>query len=124
MKKKLLIAICAFTTMTVLAKDHVVIVKKSSSTNVKGKSEVTVDQTNESDSIKVNPGFGITDIQVTVKSLEGTIISKQVIPVDGNSVTEFTTPDIYNDSMIEVMDNTGIIYMDLESLVSTKNGRV
>lgn len=113
MKKNVFVIVASLLAMSVLAKDHTIVVR-GSSPNVKGKTEIFVGHSYESDSIFVSPGLGVTDIQVTIKSLEGTIVSQQTLPVNYTNSIDVSTSTLPEGCLIEVRDNSGIVYSDIE----------
>ncbi len=113
MKKNIFVIAVLLTAMSVMAKDYKVVVR-GTATNVKGKTEVTVDQSNGSDSIIVAPGLNVTDIQVTVSSVSGGIISHYLLPATGENELDINTPNQSDGCLIEVKDNTGIVYADID----------
>lgn len=112
--KKTIIAISTLLVVLLAQAKERTIKVNSHGSNVKGKTEVFVDQTNETDSIIITPGTRISDIRVTIKNTLGAVISRYQLPVYGENTIDINTPDLPEGCLIEVEDNTGIVYTNFE----------
>ena len=99
--------------MLVQAKDHVVVVNGHPS-STKGATEVKIEQHLDGDSIIIAPGDNVTGVLVTVSSTLGTPVSQYFLSADDSSPINISTPNLPEGCVIEVRDNTGVVYADVE----------
>ena len=111
MKKKILFVAVLFVAMLLQAKNRTIVVRGYSGGTIKTATEVT---TESSDSIVITPGDGVTTIQVTVTDMEGEVISQNILPADESTTVDIDVPDESDACLIEVEDNTGIVYTGVE----------
>ena len=90
MKKQILLFTALAITAMTQAKDRTIVVKGSGGITP-GKTEVTTHEGEDSDTITVTPGSGITTITVTVRDLDGELVSHNVLSATGDYL-EFSTP--------------------------------
>ena len=109
MKKKFLFGMLFMVAMLLQAKKRTIVVRGQDSGTVKGHTEVT---TGSSDSIIVNPSDDVTDIQVTIKDEEGEVISQYILPADEATTLEINTPNQPDGCLIQIEDNTGVVYAE------------
>lgn len=113
MKKTIFVIVTLLAVMMTQAKERTIKVN-GHPTNIKGNTEVFVDNTGDSDSIIITPAQDVSDICVTVKSVYGDVINQCVMPADQTNEVEINTPDLPEGCIIEVEDNSGVIYTDIE----------
>lgn len=96
----------------VQAKDyHVVIKEKDKSI---GRTEVFFGGNFQSDTITVLPADDITELQLTVKTLEGEVLFSQFILFDLPENFNIITPHMPEGFLLEIKDNNGVIYTGVE----------
>lgn len=113
MKKTIFVIVTLLAVMMTQAKERTIKVN-GHPTNIKGNTEVFVDNTGYSDSIIITPAQDVSDICVTVKSVYGDVINQCVMPASLTNEVEINTPDLPEGCIIEVEDNSGVIYTDIE----------
>ena len=113
MKKTFFVIATLLAVMMTQAKDHKIVVKGDSDISI-GSTEVFVDNTGYSDSIIITPGQDVSDICVTVKSVYGDVINQCVMPANLINEVEVNTPDLPEGCIIEIEDNSGVVYTDIE----------
>ena len=113
MKKTIFVIVTLLAVMMTQAKERTIKVN-GHPTNIKGNTEVFVDNTGDSDSIIITPAQDVSDICVTVKSVYGAVINQCVMPADQTNEVEINTPDLPEGCIIEVEDNSGVVYTDIE----------
>ena len=112
MKKTIfLISVLAVATMS-YAKDRTIVVKGSGGITP-GKTEVTSHEGEGSDTLTVTPGTGITTITVTVRDLDGGLISSDVLSATGDYL-EFSTPQAPGGCLVTLRDDNGVVYMEYD----------
>ena len=96
----------------VQAKDyHVVIKEKDKSI---GRTEVFVGGNFQSDTITVNPAENITEIQFSIKTLDGEVLFSETISFNLFENYNFITPHMPEGFLMEIMDNNGVVYTGIE----------
>lgn len=96
----------------VQAKDyHVVIKEKDKSI---GRTEVFVGGNFQSDTINVIPAEDITEIQISIKTLDGEVLQSETIPFNVTEGFNFITPHMPEGFLLEIMDNNGVVYTGIE----------
>ena len=113
MKKTVFIIAAMLTAVTALAKDHKIVVKGDSNLS-KGNTEVFVDPTGYSDSIIITPATDASNISVTIKSIYGDVLYLFMLPTDETNEVEVNTPDFPEGYVIEIEDNSGVVYSEIE----------
>lgn len=113
MKKKILFAVAALTATLVQAKDHNIVVRTDQPTT-KGNTEVKVDQTGNGEVITITPAKDVTTITVTVKDMFGEVIAEGDVSATNEGVYELTTPETTEGNIIEVSDDNGVVYSEIE----------
>ena len=94
--KKLFVFITALVmAQGALAGKHVIVIK-SGGANPKGNTEVKVNDKEDGNTITIKPGQQSTDITVSVKGLDGTLISQESIPATQDGTFIVDTPDYDN----------------------------
>ena len=94
------------------AKDRTVVVRPTIGTTT-GKTEVTSHEGENSDTLTVTPGTGITTITVTVRDLDGVLISQDVLSASGDYL-ELSTPSAPNGCVVTLRDDDGVVYVEYE----------
>ena len=94
------------------AKNRTVVVRSDAGTTT-GKTEVTSHEGEGSDTLTVTPGTGITTITVTVRDLDGVLISNDVLSASGDYL-ELSTPSAPNGCVVTLRDDDGVVYMEYE----------
>lgn len=110
-KNILLFSVLAVAAMT-QAKDRTIVVKGSGST-IPGKTEVTIHEGEDSDTITVTPSSDVTTITVTVRDLDGVLIQHDVLSAAGDNL-ELSTPSPDKGFVITLRDDDGVIYQEYE----------
>ena len=113
MKKTIFVIATLLAVMLTQAKDHKIVVK-GDSIILKGNTEVFVDNTGDSDSIIITPAQDVSDIYVTVKNVYGDVLNQCVMPADLTNEVELNTPNLPEGCIIEIEDNSGVVYTDIE----------
>lgn len=113
MKKKILLMTAVLSVMFIQAKDHVVVVRPEPN-STKGATEVKIEQQLDGDSIIIAPGNGVTGVQITVTSTLGTPVSQCFLSADDPIPMNMTTPNLPEGCVIEISDNNGVVYSDVE----------
>ena len=106
-KKKLFVALL-FVAILAQAKDHTIVVRGPGH-QTKSKTEVTIHEGEDSDTLTVTPGSDITTITVTVRDLEGTLIQHDVLSATGDYL-DFSTPSTSNGCLVTLRDDKGVVY--------------
>ena len=112
MKKTILLFSALAVAAMTEAKDRTIVVKGSGST-IPGKTEVTSHEGEGSDTLTVIPGTGITTITVTVRDLDGVLISQDVLSASGDYL-ELSTPSAPNGCVVTLRDDDGVVYVEYE----------
>ncbi len=113
MKKKFLFTIAVLTAMFAHAKDHTIVVR-TDQVLPKGHTIVKVDQTGNGDIITITPAKDATAITVTIKAESGEVIAEGDVPATTEGVYEVTTPETTEGTIVEVSDNNGVVYADID----------
>jgi hypothetical protein len=111
-KRKMLLMTALFVSMLVQSKDHTVVVRGNTGTTT-GSTEVTSHEGEDSDTLTVTPGTGITTITVTVRDLYGSLISNDVLSAAGDYL-EFSTPQAPGGCIVTLRDDNGVVYMEYD----------
>ena len=90
------------------------IVVRLTDKGTKHKTEVKVDKDGEGGTIIVNPDDATITITITIKDIDGTVLVSDMIPAMVNGVYEVMTPVTEGNHIIEVKDDNGIVYSDIE----------
>ena len=112
MNKKKLLAALLFVAIVAPAKDHTIVVKGPGN-QTKSKTEVTSHEGEDSDTLTVTPGTGITTITVTVRDLDGTLLQQDVLSASGDYLN-ISTPLITNGCVVTLRDDDGVVYTEYE----------
>ena len=112
MKKTILLFTALAVTALAQAKDRTIIVKGSGST-IPSMTEVTSHEGEDSDTITVTPGTDITTITVTVRDLDGTLVSHDVLSASGGTLN-ISTPLTTNGCVVTLSDDDGVVYVEYE----------
>ena len=113
MKKIFFVIATLIVVILTQAGNHTIVVR-GDSIGPKGKTEVFVGNTVDSDSIIVFPSQEVSDICVTVKSVYGDILDQCVLSAKETNEIEISTPDLSEGCIIEIEDNSGVVYTDVE----------
>ena len=97
----------------VMAKDHVIVVHTESN-ETKHKTEVKIEQGNESDTIVIVPGINATDFEVTISDTSGNVVAQYYLSADTSAPVDMNTPDLPDTYVVEVRDNRGIVFSGYE----------
>lgn len=113
MKKKTIALFAALAlVLCVAAKDRTVVVRPTTGTTT-GSTEVTSHEGEGSDTLTVTPGTGITTITVTVRDLDGVLISNDVLSASGDYL-ELPTPYAPNGCVVTLRDDNGVVFVDYD----------
>ena len=112
MKKSVILPAILLLGLFAQAKDyHLVVKPKGQGQTVN--TEVTSHEGEDSDTLTVTPGTGITAITVTVRDLGGALISNDVLSAAGDYL-ELSTPPAPGGCLITLRDDNGVVYMEYE----------
>ena len=113
MKKKTiaLFAALAFV-LCMAAKDRTVVVRPTTGTT-NGSTEVTSHEGEDSDTLTVTLGTGITTITVTVRDLDGTLLQQNVLSALGDHLS-ISTPSTPNGCVVTLRDDDGVVYCETD----------
>ena len=112
MKRKVLVIAAIMAAMAVSAKDRTVVVRSNTGTTT-GSTEVTSHEGEGSDTLTVTPGTGITTITVTVRDLDGVLISNDVLSASGDYL-ELSTPQVPGGCVVTLRDDNGVVFVDYD----------
>lgn len=112
MDKKFLLTALVFAATMTQAKDYTIVVRGPSNLT-KPKTEVTTHEGEGSDTLTVTPGTDITTITVTLRNLDGTLISNDVLSASGDYL-ELSTPPAPNGCVVTLRDDDGVVYVEYE----------
>ena len=113
MKKIVLFIVVVLSAMLAQAKDHTVVVK-GGTTHTPVKTEVKIEQGNESDTIVIVPGVNATDFEVTISDTSGNVVAQYYLSADTSTPVDVNTPDLPDTYVVEVRDNRGIVFSGYE----------
>ncbi len=113
MKKISLLLFSLFIAQMVMAKDHAIVVRNQEKGS-KHKTEVKIEQGNESDTIVIVPGVNATDFEVTISDTSGNVVAQYYLSADTSIPVDVNTPDLPDTYVVEVRDNRGIIFSGYE----------
>lgn len=113
MKKKAFFIAAVLTAMFAQAKNHTIVVTRHHPTN-KGNTEVKIDHGLNGDIITVMPGEKTSSFTIIVKDYMGEVITQGDITAATEGVYELTTPEMPEGNIVEVSDDKGVVYFDIE----------
>ncbi|MBQ9637875.1 MAG: hypothetical protein IJV36_08300 [Prevotella sp.] len=95
------------------AKDIKVVIKGHPTTPI-GSTEVFVGKNSDADTITVVPGKNATFLTISLKGLDGEVLSSYVLPVGASGAFNIITPELPEGFVLEVKDNNGVVYTGIE----------
>ncbi len=95
------------------AKDYHVSIKAPAGRPVIS-TEVFIGGNFQSDTINVIPAEDITEIQISIKTLDGEVLQSETIPFNVTEGFNFITPHMPEGFLLEIMDNNGVVYTGVE----------
>jgi len=113
MKKSIFLFFSVLTAMFVQGKNHTIVVRTDHAMP-KGSTEVKVDPTGNGEVLTITPADDVTTITVTVKDMFGEVIAEGDVPATMEGVYEVTTPETTEGNVIEVSDDNGVVYSEIE----------
>ena len=95
------------------AKDYHVSIKAPAGRPVIS-TEVFIGGNFQGDSITITPAEDITEIQISIKTLDGEMLQSEIIPFNLPEHFHFITPHMPEGFLLEIKDNNGVIYTSVE----------
>lgn len=95
------------------AKDYKVVIRPIPGTTV-SKTEIFVGKNNDADTITVVPGKNATFLTISLKGLDGEVLSSYVLPVGASGAFNIITPELPEGFLLEIKDNNGVVYTGIE----------
>lgn len=118
MKKTKIIIVAAMLAVASLAlgKEYHLIVKPSSGKppGFGGNTEIFIGVGFQRDTITVLPAEDITEILISIKTLDGEVLQSETIPFNVTEGFNFITPHMPEGFLLEIMDNNGVVYTGVE----------
>ena len=93
------------------AKNHTIYVRGK---GVSDKSKTEVSSLG-ADTLQVSPGQDVREFVVSIKTMQGSILFQQVLVACYEDCYTFIAPDIPNGYYLEVRDDRGYIYKEIEN---------
>ena len=94
------------------AKEYHLVIRDKSGPKIS--TEVFVGGKLNNDTITVLPADNITEIVISVKTLDGEVLLSQSIPFDLPEQFNFITPPMPEGFLLEIKDNNGVVYTGIE----------
>ena len=110
--KALIIAAMFAVASLAQAKDYHVVIRSKDKPIIR--TEVFVGGDIQRDTITVLPADNITEIVISVKTLDGEVLLSQSIPFDLPEQFNFITPPMPEGFLLEIKDNNGTVYTGIE----------
>ena len=112
MKKLSLFVVILLITQLLNAKDYKLVVRPTDKIN-KGHTEVKFnnDVNGEEETITIKPSSDITTITISVRDVNGMVLSQDAVPASDDGTYVLTIPEFSNGTVLEIKDNTGIVYL-------------
>lgn len=106
MKRFVVFLLIMVIALCVAAQRRTIVIRGSGSTST-GNTEVFNDSP---DTVVVVPGDNVYDVEIDVKSFDGNVVTQYVFPVSKIEDVTISTPDFQDGNVIEIKDETGVIY--------------
>lgn len=118
MKKTIVLFAALFVAQFTMAKDYVLVVKGNNN-SVKSNIEVKSDNgdIDKTGTITVKSGSDVTTITVTVKDIYGAVLLQDAVPASEDGTYVLTIPELSNGTILEIKDNTGIVYLYINKIL-------
>lgn len=117
-EKTIVLFAALFVAQFTMAKDYVLVVKGNNN-SVKSNIEVKSDNgdIDKTGTITVKSGSDVTTITVTVKDIYGAVLLQDAVPASEDGTYVLTIPELSNGTILEIKDNTGIVYLYINKIL-------